>query len=194
MTIETSQDTSSELLEKIKLGDRQFLRQLYELYRSEFGLWIIKNYQCDEDMVADVYQQAFTSLYYNVKDGKLTELRSSLKTYLFAIGKNLLRDHFKIHSRRQEIMEVAVDTENIDYGIIERYEQSNMKETVRNLLHAIGEPCKTVLELFYLKGFAMDAIAYEMNYKTDQIAAKRKFICLKQMKVLLTEARDRGDI
>jgi len=194
MSIEASQSSSSELLLKIKSADRQFLRQLYEEYREEFGVWISRNFRCDEDMVADVYQQAFTTLFYNVKEGRLTDLRSSLKTYLFAIGKNLLRDHFKIHSRRQEIMEIAVETDSIDNSIIQRYENSSMKETVKHLLNVIGEPCKTVLNLFYLKGFALDAIAAEMNYKTDQIAAKRKFLCLKQMRVLLVEARERGEI
>ena len=48
--------------------------------------------------------------------------------------------------------------------------------------------------MFYLKGYALDAIAGEMNYKSDQIAAKRKFICLKQMRVLLVEAREKGGI
>jgi RNA polymerase sigma-70 factor (ECF subfamily) len=191
---ETSLGSETELLGKIQLGDRVFLRQIYERYRSEFGLWVTKNYRCDEDMVADIYQQAFTSLYFNIKEGRLSELTSSIKTYLFAIGKNLIRDHFKISSRRREIMEMAIETDNIDNNIIERYEKSDMKETVKYLLQRIGEPCKTVLELFYLKGFAMDAIAAEMNYKSEQIAAKRKFICLKQMRVLLQETGGTSDI
>ncbi len=187
MNPETSQKRSTELLSKIREGDRKYLRQLYEEHREAFWVWIRKTYNCDEDMAAEVYQQAFTTLYYNVKEGKLTNLTSSLKTYIFAIGRNLIRDHFKITTRRQEIMEVAVDTSNIDNSIIDRYEQSEMKDTVKTLLLKIGEPCKTVLELFYLKGYALDAIAIEMNYKSENIASKRKFICLKQMRKLLKQ-------
>lgn len=193
MTSQTSQDSGNSLSARIRTGERIFLRQLYEQYRSEFGLWIRKNFPCDEDMAADVYQQAFTTMYYNVKEGKLTELRSSLKTYLFSIGKNLLRDHFKIDSRRKEILEVAVDIQEIDHGIMERYEQSGMKETVRNLLQRIGEPCRTVLDLYYLRGYAMEAIANRMDYKTEQIVAKRKFICLKQMRAILIKIRSLED-
>ena len=190
MSIETDLGSNAHLLDKIAGGDRVLLRQIYEEFRSEFGLWITRNYKCDDDMIADIYQQAFTTLYYNIKEGRLTELTSSIKTYLFAIGKNLIRDHYKISSRRKEIMEVAIDTNNIDNKILEQYEQSEMKETVRNLLNTIGEPCKTVLELFYLKGFAMDAIAAEMRYKNEQVAAKRKFICLRQMRELLLQSGD----
>ena len=193
MSIETDLGSNAHLLEKIGGGDRVLLRQLYEEFRSEFGHWITRNYKCDDDMIADIYQQAFTTLYYNIKEGRLTELTSSIKTYLFAIGKNLVRDHYKISSRRKEIMEVAVDTTDIDNNILEHYEQSEMKQTVRSLLNTIGEPCKTVLELFYLKGFAMDAIAAEMNYKTEQVAAKRKFICLKQMRELLLQSESKGN-
>ena len=193
MSIETDPHSNPDLLKKIMSGDRVLLRKLYEQFRMEFRLWLTRNYQCDDDMIADIYQQAFTTLYYNIKDGRLTELTSSIKTYLFAIGKNLLRDHYKVSTRRREILEVAIDNNNIDFGILEHYEQAEKKETVRSLLSRIGEPCKTVLELFYLKGFAMDAIANEMNYKTEQIAAKRKFICLRQMRELLLESESRSN-
>jgi RNA polymerase sigma-70 factor (ECF subfamily) len=194
MNQETSQERSAELLARIRTGDRKFLRELYEEHRQGFGIWISRSYKCDEDMAAEVYQQAFTTLYYNVKEGKLTKLTSSLKTYLFAIGRNLIRDHFKLTIRRQEIMEVAVDTGKIDNGILDRYEKSALKETVSALLNKIGEPCKTVLELFYLKGYALDSIAAEMNYKSENIASKRKFICLKQMRELLKENSINGEI
>lgn len=194
MGMETGQESAGKLLEQIKIGDRKLLRRLYEEHRNAFGIWISRNYQCDDDMIADIYQQAFTTFYYNVKEGKLTNLTSSLKTYLFAIGKNLIRDHYKITTRRKEIMEVAVDMQNVDNEIISRYERSDLKETVKVLLSRIGEPCKTVLELFYLKEYALDAIASEMNYKSENIVSKRKFICLKQMRSLLSEFRQKNEM
>ena len=192
--MDTPQESANDLITRIKIGERQFLQKLYEEHRDAFGVWIRRNYQCDEDMIADIYQQSFTTLYYNVREGKLIKLTSSLRTYLFAIGRNLIRDHFKITARRQEIMEVAVDLQEIDNHIIERYEQSALKDTVKVLLQRIGEPCKTVLELFYLKGYAIEAIAHEMNYKSENIASKRKFICLKQMRDLLSTSRLKSEM
>ena len=185
---------SNGVLEKIRQGDRKFLQELYDQHREAFVVWASKHYQCGEETSAEVYQQSFINLYYNVRDQKLTDLKSSIKTYLFAIGKNLLRDQFKITQRRQEILEVAVDTDEVDHSIFHRYEQANMKEVVRQLLSKIGEPCKTVLDLFYFRGYAMDAIADHMQYKSHQIAAKRKFICLRQMRSLLVEAQELGEI
>ncbi len=194
MATESIKDAPTDLLGQIRQGDRKFLQGLYDKYRDEFVLWASKNYRCDDDLAAEVYQQTFITLFYNVKNQKLIQLNSSLKTYLFAIGKNLLRDQFKILQRRQEILQVVVDTSEMDNSIIERYEQSNMKGVVRQLLLKIGEPCKTVLELFYFQNYSMDSIAQTMDYKTEQIAAKRKFICLRQMRSLMLEAQQQGEI
>ncbi|GJM28251.1 MAG: hypothetical protein DHS20C17_08860 [Cyclobacteriaceae bacterium] len=194
MKIDTNAESNRQLLDKIRLGDRQFLQKLYQEHRQEFSSWLRKYRSCDQDLEADIYQRAFITLYYNVKEGKLTDLTSSLKTYLFAIARNLLRDHYKLSIRRQEIMEVAIDKSIIDNEIMDRYETSGLQDVVKELLEQIGEPCKTVLELFYLKGYALESIALEMNYKSEQVAAKRKFICLRQMRNLLQTARQRGDL
>ena len=180
---------SHDVLNIIKSGDRKFLQQLYQQYRQEFGLWAVKRYSIDEDAIGEVYQRTFIALYYNIKNEKLTVLNSSIKTYLFAIGKNLIYDHFKFSKRSAEPDGLMVNVEEVDNSILDQYEQSDMKETVKQLLEKIGEPCKTVLELFYFKHYSMDSIAVEMDYKSEQIAAKRKFICLKQLRALLEAGR-----
>ena len=45
--------------------------------------------RADQDEAAEVYQKAFTIFYFNIRDGKLTELSASLETYLFGIGKRV---------------------------------------------------------------------------------------------------------
>lgn len=172
-------------LDQIKSGDRKILKELYTTHRDPFGTWARKVYQIDDEMIGEIYQRAFTALYFNVKSGKLDNLTSSIRTYLFAIGKNLIRDHFKSGKRIEALDDSNKTGDQIDVSGITRYEEDDMKETVRRLLEKIGEPCKTVLHLFYFRQFSMEAIAHEMNYKTEQIAAKRKFICLKQMRDLI---------
>lgn len=172
-------------IEDIKSGDRKYLQELYNRYRKEFAQWVAKHYQVDDDVAGEIYQQTFIAFYYNIKDGKLTQLNSSIKTYLFAIGKNLMREHFKSTKKFVEPMEVNINPNEVDEGIMAKYEDAELKDTIRNLLNKIGEPCKTVIELFYFKHYAMDAIASHLNYKTEQIAAKRKFICLKQLKTMM---------
>lgn len=175
-------------LDQIKSGDRKILKELYATHREPFGTWARKVYQIDDEMIAEIYQRAFTALYFNVKAGKLDNLTSSIRTYLFAIGKNLIRDQFKSGRRTESLDADREKDDQVDVSVMDRYEENDMKETVRRLLDNIGEPCKTVLHLFYFRQYSMEAIAHEMNYKTEQIAAKRKFICLKQMRDLINRS------
>ena len=85
-----------------------------------------------------------------------------------------------------DTMEMQIEDTAIDTSLITKYEESDMKELVRGLLSRIGEPCKTVLQLFYFQDYSMDSIATEMGYKSEQIAAKRKFICLQQLRTMMS--------
>jgi RNA polymerase sigma-70 factor (ECF subfamily) len=174
-----------DAISSIKSGNRVFLKHLYEKHRSEFVTWLKKTYGVDLDLATEIYQRAFTALYYNVREGKLVVLTSSIKTYLFAIGRNQLRDRYKSEKKYQESIDGFEEVLESDDSIMNKYEQNELKEKITALLERIGEPCNTVLQLYYFQHFAMDAIAQRMNYKTEQIAAKRKFLCLKQIRDII---------
>ena len=172
-------------IEAIRSGNQKAVENLYNTHRKPFSAWARKNYGIDDHTISEVYQRSFITFYYNVKEGKLQQMNSSEKTYLFAIGKNLIREHFRIKARQEQSLSVHIDAQEIDYGIMERYEESHRKEKVNRLLSQIGEPCNTVLKLYYFQNLNMKEIAKKMDYKTEQIAAKRKFICLKQLRSLM---------
>jgi len=73
-------------LERIKQGDRLFLKELYRQNRGAFLKWAQWRYSCSEEDIADIYQQAFVILYTNVKSGKFNGEHSAIRTYLIGIG------------------------------------------------------------------------------------------------------------
>ena len=80
------------LLESIAQGDLAGFENAYLSYRDEFIMWANKNYYCDFEESRDIYQATVIQFYENVRSGRLTHLTSDLKTYLFAIGKNKIRE------------------------------------------------------------------------------------------------------
>jgi RNA polymerase sigma factor (sigma-70 family) len=180
---------NADVLAIIKSGNRSYLRELYQKHRREFDVWAAKHYKIDSEMAGEVYQQAFITLYYNIQDGKLNDLKSTVKTYLFGIAKNIMRDQFKLAKRFTDPIEENQALEDVDNSVVEKFERAELKELVRKMLNTIGEPCKTVLELYYFQQYSMDSIATELNYKSEQIAAKRKFICLKQLNKMISVYR-----
>jgi DNA-directed RNA polymerase specialized sigma24 family protein len=84
--------TDIEMIRMIKDKDQRGLTLLYESFRPEFVNWITKFTGCNGEDASEYYQAAVLIMYDNIHNGRLEDLRSSLKTYLFSIGKNLIWD------------------------------------------------------------------------------------------------------
>jgi RNA polymerase sigma-70 factor (ECF subfamily) len=175
-----------ETLEDIRSANQTQLHTLYTSFRGEFGQWITRYYNTDEEMAGEIYQQAFIAFYYNIRDGKVSTLSSSLKTYLFAIGKNIAREQFRINARFIP-EEDNINLDEWDTSMEDSLEVTERQMALDHVLKKMGDPCQTVLRLYYFDDYSMAAIAEAMKYKTEQIAAKRKFICLQQIRKLLKD-------
>lgn len=194
MAIEKDFKQGSVLLEAIKEGHPKTLEKLYDENRKPFVVWASQLYQCEDEDAIEIFQKAFTIFYFNVKNGKLIELTSSIKTYLFSIGKNLFREKFRDkHNKLVNIEDVAyssVVNEKIDTNILDDYQKDHQKEVVRKLLDEIGDPCKTLLVLVYIHNYSVEAIVEEMNYSDERVVRKRKSLCLKKMREMVAEKKD----
>ena len=96
----------NEIITKIKSGGHTELGMVYEEYRTEFLKWITKEYECSDDDSKDIYQLTILIFYDNVRTGKLERLVSSVKTYLFGIGKNIVMEN-----RRKANRQIPIDHE-----------------------------------------------------------------------------------
>lgn len=170
---------TSAIIEAIKAGSEKILFQIYESYRNEFVSWAIRSHQVTIEEAKDVFQESVVALYKNVKNGKADNLDSTIKTYLFGIGKNII-----LNSIKRKGIEVEVFKQlnlNDDNGLNEHYEHQHMVQLVSRIYKAIGSPCKDILEMYYEKGFDMDSIANRMGYKNSDVAKKKKYECLKAL-------------
>lgn len=81
-----NQRVINSLHQELLSGDKQVFRKHYESYRSAY-INFARRYTSDEDLIADSYQDSFIALYENIVERKVTELNSSVKTYVFSIAK-----------------------------------------------------------------------------------------------------------
>lgn len=138
----------------------------------------MNTYHCDENDAKDVYQSTIVSFYENVTSGRLTELKSTLKTYLFAIGKYKILElrrkqgRFSAIEDVPDVVEDAID-EPIDPALVSLAMQS---------LDALGEPCKALLQEFYFHHSTMTAIVARLGYKNEDAAKSQKYKCLLRLK------------
>jgi RNA polymerase sigma factor (sigma-70 family) len=194
MAIEKNINQASSLLELIKKGDPKTLKKLYDENRKPFIGWANQFYQADEEDAIEIFQKAFTIFYFNVKDAKLVELTSSVKTYLYSIGKNLFREKFRDkHNKHVDIDDAAFSAqinEKVDTNILDEYQNDYQRDLVKKLLNEIGEPCKTLLTLIFIHNYSNDAVVEEMNYSDERVVRKRKSLCLKRMREIVAGKKD----
>jgi RNA polymerase sigma factor (sigma-70 family) len=151
------------------------------LNRDEFIQWSAKNYSATSDQAKDAFQEAILDFHQNVIHGKLTELTSSLKTYLFQIGKHKLLNILK-KDRRMTYNDAL---HMINHGEVDIFMEEENKaytqEQISRAIEQLPEDCQKVLNLFYFKEYDMETIAREMNYKNSDTAKSKKSVCMKKL-------------
>ncbi|MCA1763862.1 MAG: RNA polymerase sigma factor [Cryomorphaceae bacterium] len=174
----------NHLLERLREGDQKALEKIYLDYKTEF-LQFGRSINVDEDVLLDVYQDSIIAFYENVQSGKLTSLSSTLKTYLFSIGKFKL---FKINKEAQRFTVESTDTENEYTEVTDAYAENINAERlalIEKALDKLGKKCRELLRLFYYRGFDLEEIKNEMNLENKNTAKSQKSRCISQLKKLI---------
>jgi RNA polymerase sigma-70 factor (ECF subfamily) len=129
-------------------------------------------------------------VYDNIHAGKLDTLQSSLKTYLFGIGKNLVWQQYRNSHREQAIgaefylqnyLQQDIDAENsteVNLAIVSRsFDQ-------------LGEPCHELLDQYYFKRKSMEEICSKMGYKNPETAKNQKYKCMERLRKMAFENKE----
>lgn len=159
------------------------LDEIYVSYKNEFLLFS-KRFNISEEDALDIYQDAVIAFYENIKSGKLSELTSSIKTYVFSIGKYGIYNKQKKNNKtialeRDHLENLDLEAVEIDFHTAEKLEIVN--EAMENL----GDRCKRILTLFYYHSYSIEALMYEFDYKNENVVRSHKSRCLRNLKELI---------
>jgi RNA polymerase sigma factor (sigma-70 family) len=174
------------LIELIRSNRTEALSKIYEEHRIEFIAWAIKTFNCTTDEAKDSYQNAIIILYENIVGGKLTELNSTLKTYLFAIGKNKLRE-LKREETKKESLEVVPQLVDEEETALSSHEIALAVDCLKQL----GEPCQSLLQEFFYHKSTMVQIMEKFGYKNEDTAKNQKYKCLVRLRKIFHERNAR---
>ena len=180
--------SEQQIIEAIRAGNQLVISQLYREYRVIFFRWIRKFTDLRPEEIADIYQDTIIAFYTNVMHGKIEQLESSIKTYLFSIGKYRIYKYYR--SRRKE--EVVEDMEDILPEVKQLWyprdlELSERKELIHQCITALGDPCNKIVRLFYYRKFCIEAIQRELGYKSAEVVRSQKRRCMQYLKKTLTQ-------
>lgn len=155
----------------------------YREHRDAFVAWAGDRFGAGAEEARDVFQETLCIFCEQAADGRLNGFDGQLRTYLFAVGRNILLTRFRSarirgdHSMRYAIHVQGVHQPNAQ----ETMEREEDLERVRKELSALGEDDRRVLELYYDQRLNMQEIAELMGYKNANVAKKKKSIALKRL-------------
>ncbi len=172
------------VIDKLKKKDLRTLDEVYLTYKKEFFLFA-KSFSLPEVDIEDIYQDTVISLYENVQNKKLEYLSSTLKTYLFAIGK------FKIYKQLDRNKRLCSGDNVIHISEEMQVFEAEITEERRHILikawRKLGATCQQILELYYYRGKTLDEIQTELAYTSKDVLKSQKSRCLKQLRELVNK-------
>ncbi|UFH56796.1 RNA polymerase sigma factor [Spirosoma sp. KNUC1025] len=179
--------TDEELLTGLANGSDDALSQLYRRY-FPMVLHFVTTNSGSEDDAKDIYQEALIVLYEKVRSGSL-ELHCQLKTYLYSIGRRLWLKQLTQRSRYmvRDIETPASDElalEQISDDVLDHEERDRQFTLMADSLDRLGEPCRTLLEDFYIQHLSMQDITEKFGYTNADNAKTQKYKCLMRLKRL----------
>jgi RNA polymerase sigma-70 factor (ECF subfamily) len=174
--------SKNQLQDRLRSDDKVALEEVYTSYRQEF-IYYAKRYPLDEADVLDIYQDAVIAMHQNFVMSQVELTSSSIKTYLFGIGKNKLFKKLKEQKRTLRVVVEPRDT----YESIELDAQlpTERQKALAQRMNEISDSCRSILKLFYYRGLTIDDIVEQTQYKDGNSVRSQKSRCLKHLKSLL---------
>ena len=183
----SSTPTDDALIAAIRSGDERALAHLYRLHWPMVSHFVLQN-SGSEDDAQDVYQEGVMVFYEKVSDGSL-ELSCQIKTYLYAVCRRLWLK--RLTSKSRFGVRLLDDEEHGPYlntgaedDVLAAEEQDRRFATMDEALNSLGEPCKSLLEGFYLLDKSMQDLTAEFGYTNADNAKNQKYKCLVRLKKL----------
>ncbi len=184
-----------KLLQRIRSGEQKALEEFYVEQYEPFLAWLQKQYSITEEMATDIYQESILLMYRNILEGRFEEKNSSLKTYLYAIGKNTCLAKLRKQQKEQQLF-VKMDKaqlENTTYIEEKKPESSKLVIAIQQTLANMKEPCKSIISMSILYDIKPEKIAEKLNYKSLRVLYTQKSRCLKKLQTIFKQHHSKDD-
>lgn len=178
--VRTLYATDELLIEGIKLDRNDALEVLYKKYYTSVQHLVIANNGSEQD-AKDIYQETIIIVYEKFRYGN-TILSCSLKTFIYSIARNLWLK--KLNGVQKKSISIDEHESFLDLSDDMSQAQSNehLYSQIEQAMETLGEPCRSLIEDFYLKGLNISGITEKYAYNNSDTAKTQKYKCLMRLK------------
>ncbi len=178
---------------------------LNDFAKKERGMaitYLRKNFTLSEEDYEDIFQEALSVLWDNIKSGKLENLTSSLSSYFIGICRNKahewIRKKGKVISVGEEIsidiFNAGIKADKID-EILKLEDDEDLiikrKEAlVRKIVSELPSPCSELLWGYFWHNLKLRSLAQIFNYKSENSVKVTKHRCQKKFQIRYNELKE----
>jgi RNA polymerase sigma factor (sigma-70 family) len=169
--------TEKRIIEGLIQKDEDSYRQLYTDYYRVVERYILQNKGTTDD-AKDIFQETLIILHRKAGSSEIS-LTSSLKTYIYAIGRNLWLK--KLRENRGIKNYVSEETEDsAEQKIITDELKTGLLKKLGNAFLTMTGHCKMLIYSMFFKQKSLADIAKENGYKNIHTVQNQKYKCLEQ--------------
>ena len=182
------------MAEEIKLQNIELNRFITD-ERNKVVNYLRKKYSISDDDISDIYQESSVALFMNIRDGKLTNLTSTLSTYFLRI---CINQTFKIMGKQKKVVPLFDESrltnkdtfrpDKIDelYQLCTENEEaekvSRSEKVVQNIIESMPDTCKNVFQGYYWDNLTTSTIADMFGFANANSVKTQKYKCMKRFR------------
>lgn len=170
------------ILTEIRKKDERALRDLYRTHYPMVVNLICSNSGTEQE-AKDVYQEAVIAFYEKAQEPQFT-LTCKIKTYLYAVCRRLWLKRLSEKKRTNGNILELESFSGIDNEMVEIEEKEKQFLKMATALNGLGEPCRSIIEDFYIRDLSMENISEKFGYTNPDNAKNQKYKCLQRLKKL----------
>lgn len=168
------------ILQGLAQNDKQAIETIYKDNYTVIQSFILNNSGTYDD-ARDIFQEAMIVLFEKARSGTF-ELSSQLKTYIYSVCRRLWLKRLNQMQRYNGQLDNLEETVPVEEEM-ELHEKRNTDFIVMEAaMGKIGEPCKSLLEAYYIQKKHMNEIAASFGYTNADNAKTQKYKCLMRLK------------
>lgn len=173
-------ETDEAIIKGIRTNDNRALTYLYKLHFPMISHFILSNSGTDDE-AKDIYQEGIIVFFENIRDNSL-ELSCQIKTYLYSVCRRLWLKRLAEKGRYATKIDDAENYLMLEDEVPRHEENERQFVLMGEALEQLGEPCRTLLEDYYIHMQNMQDITDKFGYTNYDTAKTQKYKCLQRLK------------
>ena len=170
------------LLKGLAQNDKIAVETIYRENYSAIQSFVLNN-NGSVDEARDIFQEAMIVLYERAMSPSFS-LNCQLRTFVYSICRRLWLKRLQQLSKYSAQVDSLEDTVPVDEEIEDHEKRNDDFVLMEHAMAKIGEPCKSLLDAYYIQKKSMHDIAAEFGYTNADNAKTQKYKCLMRLKKL----------